>query len=374
MTPERLVKFAEELARVAAAGGGPKALAALLSESADAGVLVEDAEWRPIATAGKGSLPSSGRSGGDGIATFPIGGSTPLGFLSIVAPNAGDAHATLARLCAAAIGLELARDMDGGRNRRRLFWERLAGAAYHDVSSAREDAAARGIVLASQYVCIALEADASSDADRAGALGELRALAADVFRSNEADVGIVERGATLAVLVPAAREIDAENAKTAAQLLPKTAAKRKVLYQLTGGIAPAAPPLETAHAIARAESALTIVRRIYGGGRVAAYDELGAYPLLYGGADERALARFASGVLAPLREYDDKHQTELERTLRLYFSTGENVKTTAAELNVHRHTVFYRLRQIGEIAGRSLESPHDQLTLRLAIAIDALHE
>jgi purine catabolism regulator len=74
-----------------------------------------------------------------------------------------------------------------------------------------------------------------------------------------------------------------------------------------------------------------------------------------------------------LRAYDEKHQTELERTLRLYFATGQNVKTAAADLNVHRHTVFYRLRQIAEISGRSLESAHDQLTLRLAIAIDALH-
>ncbi|MDP9024839.1 MAG: helix-turn-helix domain-containing protein, partial [Candidatus Eremiobacteraeota bacterium] len=81
---------------------------------------------------------------------------------------------------------------------------------------------------------------------------------------------------------------------------------------------------------------------------------------------------FSARTLAPLRAYDEKHQTELERTLALYFSLGENVKTAAAQLNVHRHTVFYRLRQIAEICGCKLENPHDQLTLRLAIAIDAL--
>ena len=112
---------------------------------------------------------------------------------------------------------------------------------------------------------------------------------------------------------------------------------------------------------------------MYGSGRVAAYDDLGAYPLIYHGASAHELQRFARDVLAPLRSYDEKHQTELARTLALYFQTGQNVKTTSAELSVHRHTVFYRLRQIGEITGRSLESPHDQLTLRLAIAIDALH-
>jgi PucR family transcriptional regulator, purine catabolism regulatory protein len=112
---------------------------------------------------------------------------------------------------------------------------------------------------------------------------------------------------------------------------------------------------------------------VYGSGHVAAYEDLGAYPLLYHGGSASDLQALAHTVLAPLRDYDEKHQTELERTLALYFSTGQNVKTTAGELNVHRHTVFYRLRQISEISGRTLENPHDQLTLRLAIAIDALH-
>ncbi len=78
-------------------------------------------------------------------------------------------------------------------------------------------------------------------------------------------------------------------------------------------------------------------------------------------------------MLAPLRAYDAKHQTELERTLKLYFDVGQNVKTASERLNVHRHTVFYRLRQIADISSRSLDSAGDQLTFRLAIAVDELH-
>ena len=62
-----------------------------------------------------------------------------------------------------------------------------------------------------------------------------------------------------------------------------------------------------------------------------------------------------------------------EGAIKVARSVGQNVTTAAERLSVHRHTVFYRLRQIGEICGRSLESPHDQLTLRLAVAIDVLH-
>ncbi len=377
MTPDRIVEFAEDFARVASAGGGAKALATHLSEVVGVGVLVEDAEWRHLATAGRGSLPATARGLRNGSAhTVPIAaGSNQLGYLSVFPGPAGvDEDLTrIVRLAASAIALELARETDGGRSRRRTFWERLLGGTYHEFGPAREDAHGRGIALAAHYVCIALEAEAGADEDHPSALADLRALCADTFRSSEADVGIIERGVTVVVLMPAAREVDAENAKTAAFLLPRTAAKRKPGLRLAGGVSASTNALDVQRGLRTAEAALAIARRIYGSGRVAAFDDLGAYQLLYSGATVDELLALARGVLAPLRAYDQKHQTELERTLVLYFSTGQNVKTTASELNVHRHTVFYRLRQINEILGRSLDSTHDQLTLRLAIAIDALH-
>ena len=103
------------------------------------------------------------------------------------------------------------------------------------------------------------------------------------------------------------------------------------------------------------------------------YDDLGVYPLLHRtGATREDWRAFATRVLDPLRAYDDKHQTELVRTLKLFFDVGQNIKEAAANLNVHRHTVFYRLRQIGEIGRLDLDSPHDQLTVRAALAVDAL--
>ena len=136
MTPDRIVEFAEELTRVAAAGGGAKALAAHLSDATGVGVLVEDAEWRHVATAGKGSLPATARGQNNGRAhTVPIAaGTNQLGFLSVFPGPDGvdDDLARIVRLAAAAIALELSREADGGRSRRRTFWERLIGGAYHE--------------------------------------------------------------------------------------------------------------------------------------------------------------------------------------------------------------------------------------------------
>jgi purine catabolism regulator len=204
-------------------------------------------------------------------------------------------------------------------------------------------------------------------------LSELRALAGEAFRSTDGAMGMLERGVTLFVFVPATRGVDADNARTAAGLLPKAAARRKMQARISGGTGTAVAPSALRESADAAEAALAIGRRVFGGGHVSAYDELGAYRLLYEGADVNRLRAFAAETLAPLRAYDEQHQTELERTLKLYFEVGQNVKDAATRLYVHRHTVFYRLRQIGEICARALDSPHGQLTLRLAVAIDELH-
>jgi sugar diacid utilization regulator len=387
MTADELVAFAEELARVAAAGGGCRALADLLARRAQIGVLVEDAEWRHLAAAGNAQLPNSARplvagdanrsysTFADGHAgrTMPIAaGERRLGQISIFGQGNLDALEHVVRLTAGAIGVELAREQGGQPGRRRAFWERLATQAYVDASAARDDAAARGIALATHYVAIALEPEVSDAQTAAGDQQALRDAATQTFRSSDADVGLWERGATLFFFVPAAREIDSANARTAASLLGKSLVKKHPHLRVGGGVGMRVPFFDMHASIAQAGAALTISRRLYGAGRIGIHEELGAYPLLLSGGDASSLREFAARTLAPLRAYDDKHQTELEKTLRLYFTVGENVKTAAEQLNVHRHTVFYRLRQIGEICGCKLDDPHDQLTLRMAIAIDAL--
>ncbi|HKU68383.1 MAG TPA: helix-turn-helix domain-containing protein [Candidatus Baltobacteraceae bacterium] len=388
MTADELVAFAEELARIAAAGGGAKALADLLARRGRVGVLVEDAEWRHVAAAGDSGLPSSVRplldagtsdrfyaalANGRGGRTMAIAaGEKRLGQISIFGESDLDSLEHLVRLTAGAIGVELAREQAGTPGRRRAFWERLATLAYVDASAARDDASARGITLATHYVAIALEPETSDAQTAAADQSALREAAMQTFRGGDADAGLWERGATLFFFVPAAREIDRANARTAASLLAKSLAKKHQHLRVGGGVGGRVPFFDLHYSIAQAGAALTISRRLYGSGRIGIHEELGAYPLLLSGADAPVLREFAARTLAPLRAYDEKHQTELEKTLRVYFSAGENVKTASEQLNVHRHTVFYRLRQIGEICSCKLDDPHDQLTLRMAMAIDAL--
>ncbi len=397
MSNDELVEFAEGLARVASTGGGPKALAAHLGTLLDAAVLVEDAEWRHVALAGaaKRSVPPSSRdlisaapkdgegavalqTPGDaagGVAVRIRGGDSPLGWLSVF-PNGSGAEGRLAavRLAAAAIAVELSRDAGGGRNRRKSFWDRLISRAYDDPIEAKDDATARGISLAASYVAVAIEAEGLEETVAATKMGDLRRICLETLRSGSGDIVVLERGGGFVFLCPAPMEVDAANARTAATLIARTATKNHFGAKIVGGVGRPAEAIAAHRTVEEARESMFIARRLFGGSRVMPYEDLGVYPmLLRGGATSAELREVSDRILAPLRAYDEKHQTELIRTLRLYFDVGQNVKTAAAELSVHRHTVFYRLRQIAEISGHDLDSAHDQLTLRTAMAIDALN-
>ena len=393
---ETLLAYAETLARVAASGGGVQALAAHLAAAIDAAVLVEDAQWRHLAVAGTGerAIPASVRdllrTDADGdeavpLATpaepfaraFPVrAGEARLGWLSAFpAPGARilDERAGLIRLTAAQIAIELSRDAGSGRGRRRGFWDRLLARAYDDPLEAKEDAQARGIALAPGYVAVAVEGDGLDETVAAARNAEIRRVCLDTLGTRTGDIVVVERGGGFFFLVPAPLEVDAANARTAATLIPRGVHRAGLDVRIVGGVGRHAEMVHVAQSVDEAREAMIIARRMFGGGRVMPYDDLGVYPLLHRtGATREDWRAFATRVLDPLRAYDEKHQTELVRTLKLFFDVGQNIKEAAAQLNVHRHTVFYRLRQIAEIGGYSLDSPHDQLSLRTALAIDAL--
>lgn len=391
---ERLLAFAEALARVAASGGGAPALAAHLAAAIDAAVLVEDAQWRHLASAGSGAgaIPPSVRdlvpkeSGSEPLALAPPAdpraraysiraGEARLGWLAVFPgpTSAVEDHSGIIRLTAAQIAIELSRDAGGSRVRRRGFWERLLARAYADPLEAKDDAHARGITLAPGYVSVAIEAEGLDESIAAQKNAEVRRVCLDVLGKRTGEVVVVERGGGFFFLVPAPLEVDAANARTAATLIPRGIARAGLDVRVVGGVGRHAEMIDAADSVDQSREAMTIARRMFGGGRVMPYDELGVYPLLHRtGATREDWRAFATRVLEPLRAYDEKHQTELVRTLQLFFEVGQNIKEAAARLNVHRHTVFYRLRQIGEIGRLDLDSPHDQLTVRAALAVEAL--
>ena len=225
-------------------------------------MLVEDAQWRHLAAAGGSGMPSSVqplleqnataqfqklRNGHAGRTIAIVSGGTALGRLSIFGGGDLDAFEHAARLTASAIAVELAREAGAQPGRRRTFWEQLIAETYHDAVAVRDDAASRGIALATHYVAVALEAET-------GEPGAFRAAALDAFRGGEGDAGVLERSGLLVIFVPASREVDASNTRTAAAMLQRNLQKKELEVRISGGVGTRTSVFELHHSLAQAEA------------------------------------------------------------------------------------------------------------------------
>ena len=83
--------------------------------------------------------------------------------------------------------------------------------------------------------------------------------------------------------------------------------------------------------------------------QVLGYSDLGIYRLLFGVKDRRILEQFMDSVLGALIQYDVRNHTDYLDVLRRYLLTECSIQQTAEQMQVHRNTINYKLRQIREI-------------------------
>ena len=116
-----------------------------------------------------------------------------------------------------------------------------------------------------------------------------------------------------------------------------------------------------------AEQAMVLGRQLLDVGRVLDFGDLGVYRLLFLLRESPELWDFYRTTLAALAEYDQKQRAEFIKTLEAFFASLGNLAQTAEALHVHRNTLLYRLRRIGEISGLNLEDPEERLGMWLAL-------
>lgn len=81
----------------------------------------------------------------------------------------------------------------------------------------------------------------------------------------------------------------------------------------------------------------------------------------------------ASLVPKPLRTLTEAHGGDrLRDTLRCFLEHAGSIPRTADALGIHRTSLYYRLRQIGEITGLDLDDGAHRLTLHLGLRIEEL--
>jgi purine catabolism regulator len=120
---------------------------------------------------------------------------------------------------------------------------------------------------------------------------------------------------------------------------------------------------------AQAQESLSLVRSLFGGGKVLSFGDLTLYHLLgrLQACDE--LAEFHEQTLASLEAYDAGHDTQLVDTLDVFFSQHGNVSQTAERLYLHRNSLLYRLERIAEITGLDLDDADARFALQLALKL-----
>ncbi|HEX8601885.1 MAG TPA: sugar diacid recognition domain-containing protein [Pseudoduganella sp.] len=94
--------------------------------------------------------------------------------------------------------------------------------------------------------------------------------------------------------------------------------------------------------------------------QVFSYYEL-ALPVLLSGLDTGWEARQLRMPIARLAH--DRSRRMLRETLETWFARNENSAATAQALGIHRNTLDYRLRRIGELTGLDLARSEDKLLL-----------
>lgn len=115
-----------------------------------------------------------------------------------------------------------------------------------------------------------------------------------------------------------------------------------------------------------ARVALKLQRAIGRVGEVQPFDALGVYRLLAAVEDPAHVEAFVREWLGSLIDYDERKNYELVLTLFCYLEHGGQYETSAAQLNVHRNTLKYRLRRIQELSGHDLRDPATRFNLQLA--------
>lgn len=130
------------------------------------------------------------------------------------------------------------------------------------------------------------------------------------------------------------------------------------------GIGPVADRLsDVASAARRAQRALEVGQRLEPERNVHDDAELGIFAVL--DADPEAVRRFVSSVLGPLDAGGADRRGELHQTLEAVLSSS-GLGQAATKLNLHRHTVVYRLQRIRDL-GLPVDDPARRHLLWLAL-------
>ncbi len=88
--------------------------------------------------------------------------------------------------------------------------------------------------------------------------------------------------------------------------------------------------------------------------------------------DPGELEQLRVQTISPLQAYDREHHTELVETLREFLAHHGSTIETADRMELHRHTVGYRLARVHEVSGLSPYESEGRERLSLGLKADQI--
>lgn len=100
------------------------------------------------------------------------------------------------------------------------------------------------------------------------------------------------------------------------------------------------------------------------------FDEMGVYKIFSNPSIQDEMQAFLNEMLDPLFVYDARKDTELVKTLEVYFQCNGNLKKMSECLFTHYNTILYRLSRIQEIIKVNLDDEDQRYALQTALKIN----
>ncbi len=99
------------------------------------------------------------------------------------------------------------------------------------------------------------------------------------------------------------------------------------------------------------------------------FDDLGLEKILYSVSDRLIPKEMGEDLLKPIIEYDEKHDSDLVKTLKLYLKNNGSIGKVSEEMFIHKNTILYRMGKIKELLSCDLEDGDERLKYYLATLI-----
>jgi len=306
-----------------------------------------------------------------------------LAYLSLIGPveEISELEHVAASRGAAALAVELAREravLDAQDRMQESFVDALLSGSYPGEEVILSRAKRLGYDLSVQHAVLVfrllvLRTASESSVERDGRVGRLekeieQAIQREV-RSREGEVLLRIKGNSAVLLCPVGADANERRLKDLADTL-RVRLSASLGNQVSVGIGrlhKGVEGLKTAHR--EAEQAVSLGIRLFGRGTTTYFGDLGLYRLLLSIQGNSEVRTFYHETLGKLLEYDRKNNSELVKTLDVFFTSRGSPTEAAERLHLHRNTLLYRLHRIREISGLDLDDPEIRLSLHLALRI-----